>query len=306
MSSYTQFIDQVKCYIKAEKLAQIEDAYTYAEKAHHGQLRKSGEPYVEHPLQTALILAKLQLDASSLIAALLHDVPENCGIPISEIEVRFGAEVAKLVDGATKLNKISQQASGEVVASESQVENQRKMLVAMAEDLRVVFIKLTDRLHNMRTLSALSPDKQCHISQETLEIYAPLAHRLGIWELKWELEDLSFRYLEPEKYHKIASLIAVQRTRRENFLAQIIQNLKIEFDKIGLYVEISGRPKHIYSIYQKMERYAIHGKQYNDIHDLLALRVLVNTLPECYSAVGVIHSLWHPLPEEFDDFIANP
>jgi GTP pyrophosphokinase len=190
--------------------------------------------------------------------------------------------------------------------SEVQAENLRKMLVAMAEDLRVVFIKLADRLHNMRTLDALSPEKQHSIAQETLEIYAPLAHRLGIWELKWQLEDLAFRYLESEKYRQIVNLVAARRAQREDFIAQVIEVLKKDFEGVGIRAEISGRPKHIYSIHQKIERYSALGKHFDDIHDLLALRVLVGTVSDCYSAVGIIHSLWHPLPDEFDDYIANP
>ncbi len=304
--SFSQLIAKVQEYLLPEKIALVEEAYNFAAKAHEGQVRKSGEPYIEHPLQVALTLAELQLDASSLAAALLHDVPENCGMPISEIEAKFGSEVAKLVDGTTKLGKLSWQAPDEAVTRESQVDNLRKMLVAMAEDLRVVFIKLADRLHNMQTLEALLPEKQRSIAQETLEIYAPLAHRLGIWELKWQLEDLSFRYLEPERYHQIAKLIAARRNQRESFIAQVIQILRKEFDEVGLRAEMLGRPKHIYSIHQKVERYATLGKDFDDIHDLLALRVLVGTVPDCYSAVGVIHSLWRPLPDEFDDFIANP
>jgi len=180
------------------------------------------------------------------------------------------------------------------------------MLVAMAEDLRVVFIKLADRLHNMRTLDALSPEIQRSIAQETLEIYAPLAHRLGIWELKWQLEDLFFRYLEPKKYRQIANLVAARRAQRESFIAQVIQILQGEFERANIRAEISGRPKHIYSIYQKMEKYSAQNKHFDDIHDLLALRILVSTVPDCYNALGIIHSLWRPLPGEFDDFIANP
>ena len=303
--TFNQLIDKAREYLPPEKIAIVEDAYNFAVSAHQGQVRKSGEPYVEHPLETAVILAEVQLDASSLAAALLHVVPENCGTPISEIEAKFGSEVAKLVDGTTRLGKLSWSGEG-VATGEVQAENLRKMLVAMAEDLRVVFIKLADRLHNMRTLDALSPERQHRIAQETLEIYAPLAHRLGIWEVKWQLEDLSFRYLESGRYHQIANLIAVRRTQRESFITQVIQILKVEFDRVGIGAEISGRPKHIYSIYQKMERYSALGKHFDDIHDLLALRVLVGTVPDCYSAVGVIHSLWRPLPEEFDDFIANP
>jgi len=303
--SFSQLIAKAQEYLLPEKIALVEEAYHFAAEAHQGQFRKSGEPYVEHPVQVALILTELQLDSGALAAALLHDVPENCDIPVSEIEAKFGSEIAKLVDGTTKLGKLSWSGEG-VAATEPQVENLRKMLVAMAEDLRVVFIKLADRLHNMRTLDALSPVKQRSVAQETLEIYAPLSHRLGIWELKWQLEDLSFRYLEPEKYRQIADLIAARRTQREHFIARIIKILGSEFDKVGLKAETWGRPKHIYSIYQKMEKYAALGKDFDDIHDLLALRVLVDTVPDCYAAVGVIHSLWRPLPDEFDDFIANP
>ncbi len=302
---FSQLIDRAREYLLPEKVAVVEDAYNFAMKAHEGQVRRSGGPYLEHPLQVALTLAELQLDANSLASALLHDVPENCGIPISEIEAKFGSEVAKLVNGVSKLGKLSWSGEG-VAAKESQAENLRKMLVATADDLRVVFIKLADRLHNMHTLGAMSPERQRSISEETLEIYAPLAHRLGIWELKWQLEDLSFHYLEPEKYRQIAKLIAARRTQRESFIAEVIQILRAELDKVGLRAEMAGRPKHIYSIHRKTEKYSALGKDFDDIHDLLALRVLVDTVPDCYSAVGIIHSLWRPLPDEFDDFIANP
>jgi len=260
----SQLREKVQEYLPPEKIALVEDAYHFAAEAHQGQVRKSGEPYLGHPLQTALILAELQLDVNSLAAALLHDIPENCGLPLSKIEARFGSEISKLVDGTTKLGRVAWQAPG-AVTREAQAENLRKMLVAMAEDLRVVFIKLADRLHNMRTC-----------------------------------------YLEPEKYHRIVDLVAVRRTQRENFITRVIEILRKEFDKVGLKAEMSGRPKHIYSIHQKMERYSDLGKHFDDIHDLFALRVLVGTMPDCYSAVGVIHSLWRPLPEGFDDYIANP
>ncbi|MFC1902870.1 RelA/SpoT family protein [Chloroflexota bacterium] len=302
---FGQLLEKARQYLPPEKVAVVEEAYKFASEAHEGQVRKSGEPYLEHPLQVAVILSGLQLDTSSLAAALLHDVPEDCGIPLAEIEAKFGAEISKLVDGTTRLGRISR-AVDDVAKRESQAKNLRKMLVAMAEDLRVVFIKLADRLHNMRTLDALPSEKQRSIAQETLEIYAPLAHRLGIWELKWQLEDLSFRYMEAEKYRQIVNLVAGRRVQREKYIAQVIEVLGTEFDRVGLKAEISGRPKHIYSIYQKMEKYAALGKHFDDIHDLLALRVLVGTVPDCYSAVGVIHSLWHPLADEFDDFIANP
>ena len=307
-----ELIEKAKTYLPPEKMAVIERAYEFALKAHEGQTRKSGEPYIEHPLHVAMILANLQLDASSLAAALLHDVEENCGIENSEIVDKFGPEIAKLVDATTKLGKLSLQTTdettkrGAALRGASQAENLRKMLVAMAEDLRVVFIKLADRMHNMRTLQALTPEQQSRISRETLDIYAPLAHRLGIWELKWQLEDLSFRYLEPEKYRRIAALIASKRADRERFIADITWLLKKEFEKSGITAEISGRAKHIYSIFQKTEKYVAMGKDFDDIHDLLALRVVVETIPDCYAALGVVHNLWHPLPEQFDDYIANP
>lgn len=310
--SFSRLKEMVLEYLPPEKVAIIEDAYNFAEKAHAGQWRLSGDRYLEHPLQVALTLAELQLDTSSLVAALLHDVVENCGIPVADIASRFGPEVAKLVDGVTKLGKLTWETTGEVTRRggatirQQQAENLRKMLVAMAEDLRVVFIKLADRLHNMRTLDALPPEKQSAVARETAEVYAPLAHRLGIWELKWQLEDLSFRYLDPTRYRDIARLIALRRPKRESFIARAMEVLKQEFERVGLKVEISGRPKHLFSIHQKMEKYAAQGKVFDDIHDLLALRVLVNTIPDCYTALGIVHSLWHPIHDQFDDFIANP
>ena len=301
VTSFNQLKEKAEAYLPAEKIAVVEEAYQFAAEAHQGQMRLSGDPFVEHPVQTAIILAELQLDAASLAAALLHDVPENCGIPVEKIKDKFGLEISRLVDGVTKLGKVSWQAAG-TAPREIQAENLRKMLVAMAEDLRVVFIKLADRLHNMRTLDALAPEKQQSVAQETLEIYTPLAHRLGIGELKWHLEDLAFQYLEPGEFRRIVTLLAARRAQRENFIAQVTDILKKELDKAGLRAELSGRPKHIYSIHQKMER----GRDFNDIYDLLALRVLVSTVPDCYSVVGIIHSLWHPIPEEFDDYIANP
>ena len=303
--AFSEFLDKARAYLPADKLPLLEEAYRYAAEKHTGQVRLSGEPFLEHPLQTAIILAELQMDASTLAAALLHDILEDTDVPIEEIEAKFGAEVAKLVDGVTKLGKVSLSTTG-AATSATQAENLRKMLVAMAEDLRVVFIKLADRLHNMRTLSALPPDRQLKNAQETMDIFAPLAHRLGIWELKWQLEDLSFQYLNPKEYQSIARLINVRRNQRETFIERAIGRLQEEFDKQGLAAEITGRAKHIYSVYQKKERYAAVGRHFDEIYDLLALRVSVNTIPECYTAVGIIHSIWHPLPEAFDDYIANP
>jgi len=213
--SIERLIEKIKQYLPPDKVALVQEAYDFSFRAHDGQKRLSGEPYIEHPLQVALTLCELQLDASSVIAALLHDVVENCSIPIIDIETRFGSEVARLVDGVTRLGKIAW-AGEDIARRESQAKNLRKMLVAMAEDIRVVFIKLADRLHNMQTLHVMPPQKQLSIAQETLEIYAPLAHRLGIWELKWQLEDLSFRYLEQEKYKQIARAIASRRVQRES------------------------------------------------------------------------------------------
>jgi GTP pyrophosphokinase len=311
MTPISLLLEKAGQYLPGEKLGLVERAYRFALKAHKGQLRKSGEPYLEHPIQVALTLAELQLDAGSLAAALLHDVTEDCEIPISQINDKFGPEVAKLVDGTTKLGRFSLRVpvgttrrSG--IDTRRQAESLRKMLVAMAEDLRVVFIKLADRLHNMHTLDALSSERRRNISRETLEIYAPLAHRLGIWELKWQLEDLAFRYLEPRKYNRLVNLVATRRIERESLITRVIDILEREFAKVKLKAEISGRPKHLYSINNKMERYSAQGKHFDDIYDLLALRVLVNSMPDCYSAVGLVHSLWHPLPGTFDDYIGNP
>ncbi len=295
-------------YLPPDKVALIERAYRCAERAHDGQLRASGEPYIQHPLHAAYTVATLQLDAAAIAAALLHDVVEDCGVPLADIEREFGAEVARLVEGTTKLSRIEwkQQGEARTSADQAQAENLRKMFLAMAEDVRVVIIKLADRLHNMRTLDALPSHKQLRIAAETMEIYAPLASRLGIWQIKWELEDLSFRHLQPEKYREIASLVAAKRQTRERYIAQVERILSEELARHDIKAEISGRPKHIHSIYRKMEKYAQQGKTFNDIHDLLALRVLVETVADCYNALGVTHSLWHPLPGSFDDYIANP
>ncbi|MGD0856459.1 MAG: bifunctional (p)ppGpp synthetase/guanosine-3',5'-bis(diphosphate) 3'-pyrophosphohydrolase [Dehalococcoidia bacterium] len=297
---------QAKEYLPPDKLAIVEAAYEYARSAHEGQKRKSGEPFLEHPLQTAITLAELQLDAATLAAALLHDVPEDCNIPISEIEKKFGSEVSNLVDGVTKLSRVTWRRDIAVSSQETQAENLRKMLIAMAEDLRVVFIKLADRLHNMNTLEALPPDRRQAIAQETLEIYAPLAHRLGMGHVKWQLEDLAFHNLEPEKYHEIARMISVTRAQREGFIDDAIRVLRDEMVIAGIDGEVSGRPKHIYSVGQKIKKYAAMGRSFGDIHDLFALRVLVHDVSDCYKVLGIVHNLWHPITDEFNDYIANP
>jgi GTP pyrophosphokinase len=298
-------------YLPAESIGILDDAYRFAAQKHDGQRRKSGEPYVEHPVAAALILTDLRLDQNAIAAAILHDVPEDCGVAISDLEKQFGPEVANLVDGVTKLSKVTSIAhdgrnpakAGEEVG---QAENLRKMLIAMAEDIRVVLIKLADRLHNMRTLSALPPARQRAIAQETMEIFAPLAGRLGIYQIKSELEDLAFSYLEPEKYHEIAELVATRRAAGEQYLSRVIQKLRRALEEATITADVSGRTKHLYSVYRKMRAYETIGRQFDDIYDLLAVRVLVDTVPECYNALGVVHTLWHPVPGQFDDYIANP
>ena len=308
-SSQSTLLTRAGKYLPPEKVALVAAAYDFAEQAHQGQRRASGEPFLEHPFQVACILAELQLDATALAAALLHDVPEDTSFTLKQVEEKFGPDVAKLVDGVTKLSRLTLPEPQEGIKSaprEHQAENLRKMLVAMAEDLRVVFIKLADRLHNMRTLGALPAEKRASVSRETLEIYAPLAHRLGIWELKWQLEDLGFRHLEPDKYKYVAQLVAGKRTEREGLITDMIARLKSEFEKAAIEAEVSGRPKHLFSIQQKVDRYSAQGRRFNEIYDLLAVRVLVDSVGECYHALGIVHSLWHPIPGSFDDYIATP
>ncbi len=277
----------------------IERAHQVAATAHEGQVRASGEPYITHPVAVAYELATLQMDAESLAAALLHDVPEDTDLSIADLEKRFGREVGRLVDGVTKLSKFGSARSME----EQQAENIRKMFMAMAEDVRVVIIKLADRLHNMRTLGFLPVDKQARIAAQTMEIYAPLAHRLGIWQWKWELEDLSFKYTDPEQYRVLVEMLADRRKERESFINKSIGILSKELAKVGIKAEISGRPKHLYSIHKKMER---KGAEFSEIYDLHAVRLIVEELKDTYAALGVVHSLWRPIPGQFDDYIAMP
>ncbi|MDP9271734.1 MAG: bifunctional (p)ppGpp synthetase/guanosine-3',5'-bis(diphosphate) 3'-pyrophosphohydrolase [Chloroflexota bacterium] len=277
----------------------IERAHELAATAHEGQKRASGEPYITHPLEVAFYLAELQMDAETLAAALLHDAPEDTDVSLADIEKRFGREVTRLVDGVTKLSKFGSARTME----EQQAENIRKMFMAMAEDVRVVVIKLADRLHNMRTLQYLSPDKQVRIARQSMEIYAPLAHRLGMWQIKWELEDLAFKYLQPDTYRKLADMLADQRRVRESFINKSIGILRKELAKVGIEAEISGRPKHLFSIYKKMER---KGAEFDEIYDIHAVRLLVRDVKDCYAALGVVHSLWRPIPGQFDDYIAVP
>lgn len=297
-------------YVPEDKLEIITTAYDFAESAHNGQMRLSGEPFIIHPLQTALLLADLKLDANTLAAALLHDVVEdNEDIEVADVEKKFGPEVARLVDGVTKLTNAELVTPGSATtpqAGHAQAETIRKMLMAMAVDIRVVLIKLADRLHNMQTIQHLPPEKRTEKAQETLDIYAPLAHRLGIWEIKWQLEDLAFQQLNPESYKSISTMLNTKRTEREDYVWKVQGILQGELETAGIRAEVTGRPKHIYSIHKKTLKYAEMTKSMDDIYDLFALRVLVDDLAGCYAALGVVHNKWRPLPGQFDDYIANP
>ncbi|MCZ7661994.1 MAG: bifunctional (p)ppGpp synthetase/guanosine-3',5'-bis(diphosphate) 3'-pyrophosphohydrolase [Thermoleophilia bacterium] len=276
----------------------ISRAFQVAVSQHQNQFRASGEDYILHPLGTATICADLRLDSATIAAALLHDVVEDTSLNIEEVRAQFGDEVALLVDGVTKLTQMSFRS-----VEEEQAENYRKMIIAMAKDIRVILIKLADRLHNMRTLCYLGKEKQILKAQETLEIYAPLAHRLGIESIRWELEDLAFATLHPRKYAEIQQMVAQRRADREEYLEEARTYLKRELEKVKIDVDISGRAKHFHSIYDKMTR---KGKEFNEIYDLTAMRVLVNSVRDCYAALGIIHSLWKPLPGRFKDYIAMP
>ncbi len=277
---------------------QIMRAITFAEEAHRGQSRASGDPYFAHPLAVASILADLKMDAPTIVAALLHDVAEDTSYTVTDIEERFGAEVAQLVDGVTKLDRLEAR-----TREEEQAENLRKMFLAMAKDIRVILIKLADRLHNMRTLKHLTADRVQRIAKETMEIYAPLAHRLGIFRIKWELEDLAFQHLQPDAFQEMKELVAKKRREREAAVEAVISDLQTRLESAGMVSEVSGRAKHLYSIYQKMYK---QGKDFQEIYDLVAVRVLVESVKDCYAVLGLVHSLWKPVPGRFKDYIAMP
>lgn len=293
-----EFMDYVHSYLGDDECDQIMKAFTLADKAHEGQFRASGEPYIMHPLAVAEILEHLQIDHITLIAALLHDVVEDTEYTKEDIEKLFGAEVAFLVDGVTKLNQFQYETK-----EDRQMENYRKMILAMAKDVRVVVIKLGDRLHNMRTLKHMRSDKQKRIAKETLEIFAPLAHRLGIFNVKWELEDLSFRYLEPDKYYDLVDQMKQKRQAREDIVNDTMEQLTKALGEAGIKADIKGRPKHFYSIYKKMKK---DNRDLSQIYDLLAVRVIVDTVPDCYAVLGIAHSIWKPLPYRFKDYISMP
>ncbi|HBE06740.1 MAG TPA: (p)ppGpp synthetase [Firmicutes bacterium] len=296
--SLENLIKTVKSYSPSANTKKLEEVYDFAAKAHKGQKRDSGDAYIQHPLNVAQILAEMEMDLTTLCAAILHDVVEDTDVLITEIEAKFGAEVAMLVDGVTKLSKIDFQ-----TREERQAENLRKMFLAMAKDFRVVLIKLADRMHNMNTLKYLPEDRQRRIAQETLDIYAPLAHRLGMWKIKWELEDLAFRYFDPTEYYRLVHMVAKKRREREGYLDGVMVTLNETLRGRGIEADIQGRPKHFYSIYNKMKR---ENKAFAEIFDLLGLRVIVSTVKDCYAVLGEIHNLWKPIPGRFKDYIAMP
>ena len=291
-------IKEAKSHNKKIDTKLIMRAYNYAVQHHGNQLRKSGEPYIVHPVQVAYILSSIGLDADTLCAALMHDLAEDTDVTIKDISDNFSPEIASMVDGVTKLGKINY-----VSKEEQQAENYRKMFLAMGKDIRVILIKLSDRLHNMRTLKYLSRERQIANAKETIELYAPLANRLGVYSLKWELEDLAFKYLYPEEYREIVEGIAKKRDERLKFIDEIQDEIKSELKKQHIVAEITGRAKHLYSIYRKMQR---DNKTLDQIYDLFALRILVNSVKDCYAALGVVHELYTPMPGRFKDYIAVP
>lgn len=293
-----QLITKASVYMKEPDLIRIREAYEFADKAHSGQVRKSGEPYILHPLAVADIVVGMQMDPTSIVAALLHDVVEDTSVSLEDIHKRFGPSCAMLVDGLTKLERIQFRSK-----EEQQNENYRKMFVAMANDIRVIVIKLADRLHNMRTLKYQSEESQRRIAYETLEIFCPIAHRLGISAIKWEMEDIALRYLNPQQYYRIANLMHKKRNEREKFITDVIDRIKEKLEEMGITADLSGRPKHIYSVYNKMTN---KSKQFNEIYDLLAIRIIVDNIKDCYATLGIIHTLWKPMPGRFKDYIAMP
>ena len=276
----------------------IERASRFAREQHEGQLRKSGEPYIIHPYEVALILAKLEADPKTVAAGLLHDVLEDTEVTAEELEALFGKDVVRIVEGVTKVGKLSFSSK-----QERQAENFRRMFLAMAEDPRVIVVKLADRLHNMRTLHHMTADKQREIAQETLDIFAPIAHRLGMGKIKWELEDLCLRYLQPTEFRKIQELVAENREKREAYIQEIVSRIRSELDSASLKGEVYGRPKHFYSIWVKMQT---QNKDFEDLFDVTAVRVLVDSIPDCYHVLGIVHSVWRPIPGRFKDYIAMP
>lgn len=285
-------------YPDSDAWKKIMKAYNFALQAHSGQKRVSGESYIVHPLGVAMILAELELDPVTIVAGILHDVVEDTEVTIEGLEREFGSEIGLLVDGVTKLSRLEFKTK-----EEQQAETLRKMFLAMAQDIRVILIKLADRTHNLRTLRHLHADKQKEIARETLDIYAPLAHRLGIYKIKGEMEDLAFRYLQQEKYYDLVEKLAKKRKEREDFINKAIKVLQSNLERVSIPSEIQGRPKHLFSIYMKMKQ---QNKKLSEIYDLTAIRIIVDTVKDCYGALGVVHTIWRPIPGRFKDFIAMP
>jgi GTP pyrophosphokinase len=298
MNKIDALLGKIKEYNPGADLEIVAKAYDFAEKAHQGHKRLSGEPYIIHPLAVAHILTELEQDPLTISAALLHDVIEDADVSREDLERDFGKEVVRLVEGVTKLGQLTF-ISREV----RQAENFRKMFVAMGEDFRIIIIKLADRLHNMRTLKYLPPEKQKGTALETREIFAPLAHRLGMWRLKWELEDLAFSYLEPDKYEEIKNRVAESRGARESYLLEFVTEVKKMLKKVGIDIQLTGRPKHFYSIYRKM---VDQNLEFDEIYDLTAVRGIIETIKECYAVLGVVHAAWKPIPGRFRDYVAMP
>jgi len=295
---FNELTAKIKEYNPNCDFALLEKAYQVALRAHEGQLRESGDPYITHPVEVAHILADLELDSTTIIAGLLHDTVEDTNCTYEEIKSTFGEDAAALVDGVTKLDKLPYSTK-----EEQQAENLRKMFLAMAKDIRVILIKLADRLHNMHTLKYMPPEKQQEKARETLEIYAPLAHRLGISKVKWELEDMSLRYLHPDEYYDLVNKISIKRKEREAYIEQIKDEIKAKTAELGIETKIDGRPKHFYSIYKKMQK---QNKTLDQIYDLFAVRVIVDTVKDCYAVLGLVHELYKPIPGRFKDYIAMP
>ena len=298
MESFDEIIRRYKSYSDKDDSEKLRRAFAFAIKAHGLQLRRTGEPYIIHPLATTEILTELEMDTDTLAASLLHDTVEDTAVSLSLISELFGEDVSLLVDGVTKLGRIPYSSKEEI-----QAENMRKMFLAMAKDIRVVLIKLADRLHNMRTMKHLPPEKQMEKARETKDIYAPLAHRLGIYKIKWELEDLCLRYLDKDAYYELVGSISQKRSEREEFLSEVISNLQKRISEMGIDAEIEGRPKHFYSIYNNMKT---QGKNLDQIFDLFACRIVVSTVSDCYAVLGLVHDLYYPMPGRFKDYIAMP